>query len=350
MRIAQIAPICLSLPPVSYGGTELIVSSLTESLVKRGHEVTLYAPGDSKTKAKLRSFFKKSLGFGNDSPEFCIANANFAFQDADSFDIIHSHLGFYGLPFAKYATPPVITTLHNDIVKNNPTFFEYYKDACTFVGVSQNQCERIPELPLNYYVHNGIDANRYQLCDNTKDHLLFIGNISKKKGADIAIKAAIKLKKKLLIVGKVEESHKTFFEQEIKPFIDNKQIIFESLANHSRKQELYSNASCLLFPIDWDEPFGLIMLEALACGAPVAAFNRGSVPEIINSNKIGFVANTFEEFLKAIIAAENLNPQDCRKHVEEFFSVEKMTDQYEMLYEKLIQEKTGRPFKNVLIS
>jgi len=314
MRIAQIAPICLSLPPVSYGGTELIVSSLTESLVKRGHEVTLYASGDSETGARLKSFFKKALGFGNDWPEFCIANANFAFQDADSFDVIHSHIGFYGLPFSKYAKPPVVTTLHNDIIKKNDIFFEYYKDVCTFVAVSQNQCKRMLELKVDGYIHNGIDVDRFQFGDNKKDYLLFIGNISKNKGADTAIKA----------------------------FIDNKQIIFVPLADHPHKQSLYSNATCLLFPIDWEEPFGLIMLESLACGTPVVAFNRSSVPEIIVNGKNGFAVDSFEEFLKAIIDAKNLDPRDCRKHVEEFFSVEKMTDQYEMLYKKLIHGTTRR--------
>ncbi|MFH1504964.1 MAG: glycosyltransferase family 4 protein [Candidatus Omnitrophota bacterium] len=337
MRIAQIAPICLSLPPVSYGGAELIVSSLTESLVKRGHDVTLYASGDSKTSARLKSLFKKALGFGKDSPEFCIANANFAFQDADLFDVIHSHIGFYGLPFSKYAKPPVITTLHNDITNKNDTFVEYYKDVCTFAAVSQNQCKREEGFKIDGYIHNGIDINRFQFSSNKKDYLLFIGNISKNKGADTAIKAAIKLQRRLLLVGKIEQSHQLFFDQEIKPFIDNKQIIFEPLAGHSRKQSLYSNAACLLFPIDWEEPFGLIILEALACGTPVVAFNRGSVPEIIVNGKNGFAVDTFEEFLKAITDVKNLDPRDCRKHVEEFFNVEKMTDQYEALYKKLIQ-------------
>ena len=337
MRIAQIAPICLSLPPVSYGGAELIVSSLTESLVKRGHEVTLYASGDSKTVATLKSLFKKALGVGKDSPEFCIANANFAFQDTDSFDVIHSHIGFYGLPFSKYAKPPVVTTLHNDITNKNDIFVEYYKDVCTFVAVSQNQCKREEGFNVDHYIHNGIDVDRFQFSDNKKDYLLFIGNISKNKGADIAIKAAIRLQRKLFLVGKIDPANKLFFDQEIKPFIDNKQIIFEPLANHSRKQSLYINAECLLFPIDWEEPFGLVMLEALACGTPVVAFNRGSVPEIIVNGKNGFAVDSFEEFLKAIIDAKNLDPQDCRKHVEEFFGVEKMTDQYEMLYKKLIQ-------------
>ncbi len=337
MRIAQIAPICLSLPPVSYGGTELIVSSLTESLVKRGHEVTLYASGDSRTGARLKSFFKKGLGFGKDRPEFCIANANFSFQDADSFDIIHSHIGFYGLPFSKYAKPPVVTTLHNDITSKNDIFFKYYKDACTFVAVSKNQCKRMSELKVDGYIHNGIDVDRFQAGGKKKDYLLFIGNISKNKGADIAIKAAIMLQRKLFLIGKIDPDHKLFFDQEIKPFVDNKQIIFEPLAEHSRKQSFYRDAACLLFPIDWEEPFGLVMLESLACGTPVVAFNRGSVPEIIVNGKVGFAVDSFEEFLKAIIDVQYLDPKECRRHVEEFFNVERMTDQYEVLYKKLIQ-------------
>lgn len=337
MRIAQIAPICLSLPPVNYGGTELVVSLLTESLVKRGHEVTLYASGDSKTGARLKSFFKKALGLGNDWPELCIANANYAFQDADSFDVIHNHTGFYGLPFAKYAKPPVVTTLHNDIIKKNDVAFEYYKNVCTFVAISQNQCIRMSELNVDGYIHNSIDVDRFQFRNKKEDYLLFFGNISKNKGADVAIKAAITLKRKLFLVGKIDSAHELFFDQEIKPFIDNKQIIFEPLADHQRKQSLYGSALCLLFPIDWEEPFGLIMLESLACGTPVVAFNRGSVPEIIVNGKNGFAVDSFEEFLQAIIDVKNIKPQDCRKHVKEFFSVEKMTDQYEMLYKKLIQ-------------
>ncbi|MFH1362160.1 MAG: glycosyltransferase family 4 protein [bacterium] len=339
MRIAQIAPICLSLPPVNYGGAELVVSLLTESLVKRGHEVALYASGDSKTGARLKSFFKKALGFGNDWPEFCLANANYAFQDADSFDVIHNHTGFYGLPFAKYAKPPVVTTLHNDIIKKNDVVFEYYKNACVFVAISQNQSKRMSELNLAGYIHNSIDVDSFQFRDKKEGYLLFIGNISKNKGADVAVKAAIALKRKLFLVGKIDPAHELFFDQEIKPFIDNKQIIFESLADHQRKQILYGNASCLLFPIDWDEPFGLIMLESLACGTPVVAFNRGSVPEIIVNGKNGFAVDSFEDFLQAIIDVKNIKPQDCRKHVKEFFSVEKMTDQYELLYKKLIQAR-----------
>jgi glycosyltransferase involved in cell wall biosynthesis len=337
MRIAQIAPICLKLPPVNYGGSELIVSSLTESLVRRGHEVTLYAPGDSITDARLKSLFEKALGFGNDSPEYCIAHANFAFQDANSVDVIHSHVGFYGLPFSKYARPPVITTMHNDFISSNEIYYDYYKDACTFVAVSQNQCERMSGLNVDGCIHNGIDVGRFKFSDNKKDYLLFIGNISKDKGADIAVKAAIRLQRKLLLVGKIDPANQLYFDKEIKPFIDNDQIILEPLADHLRKQSLYGNAACLLFPIDWDEPFGLVMLEAMVCGTPVVAFNRGSIPEIIVNGVNGYAVNSFEELLKAIVDAENIDPHDCRKHVEDCFSVERMTDQYERLYEKIIQ-------------
>ncbi|MBU0672228.1 MAG: glycosyltransferase family 4 protein [Candidatus Margulisbacteria bacterium] len=339
MRIAQIAPICLSLPPVNYGGAELVISLLTESLVKRGHEVTLYASGDSKTGARLKPFYKKALGYGNDSPELCLANANFAFQDADPFDVIHNHMGFYGLPFAKYARPPVVTTLHNDIVNQNEAFFEYYKNVCSFVAVSQNQCKRMSGLNVVEYIHNSIDVDSFQFCGKKDDYLLFLGNISRNKGADVAVKTALALKRKLFLVGKIEAAHRSFFDHEIKPFIDNKQIIFEPLADTQRKQALYASAACLLFPIDWEEPFGLVMLESLACGTPVVAFNRGSVPEIIVNGKNGFAVNSFEELLQAIRDVGKIRPQDCRKHVEALFNVDRMTDQYERLYEKLIQAR-----------
>lgn len=315
----------------------MIISLLTECLVKRGHDVTLYASGDSRTSAKLRPFFNKALGLGNDSPELCLTHANFAFQDADSFDIIHNHVGFYGLAFSKYAKPPVVSTLHNDFVGINESFFEYYKDACTFVAISQNQYQRMPRINLAGCIHHGIDVENFKFEDKKDNYLLFIGNISKNKGADTAVKAALQLGKKLLLVGKVEPAHQAFFDQEIKPFIDKKQIIFEPLADHQQKQSLYGKAACLLFPINWEEPFGLVMIEALACGTPVVAFNRGSAPEIIENNKNGYVVKSFEEFLTAIKAAEKLNPLDCRKSAETSWTVERMTDQYEELYEKLVK-------------
>jgi len=335
MRIAQIAPICLSLPPVNYGGAEMIISLLTDCLVRRGHEVTLYSTGDSKTSARLKYLYDKALGFGHDLPELCLAHANFSFQDADSFDIIHSHVGFYGLPFAKYAKPPVVATLHNDFIGINETFLNYYKDACNFVAISQNQLKRMPKINLAGYIHHGIDVENYQFTDKKEGYLLFIGNISKNKGADTAVKAALKLGKRLLLVGKVEPAHRTFFEQEIKPFVDNKQIVLQPLADHRQKQSLFGKAACLLFPIDWEEPFGLVMIEAMACGTPVAAYNRGSTNEIIRNGKNGYLANSFKELLSAIKSAEKINPVDCRKSVETCWTVERMTDQYEALYKKL---------------
>ncbi len=342
MRIAQIAPICFSLPPTRYGGIELIVNSLTESLVKRGHEVTLFSTGDSKTKAKLKYLFKKALGWGKDSPEYCLAAANFAFQDTDNFDIIHNHMGYYGLPFSRYSKAPVITTLHNDIHNSSREFLNFYKDVCTFIAISRNQMKRVKSVPISGYIHNGIDMNGFQYDGQKEDYLLFIGNISKEKGADVAVKASIKLQKKLLLVGKVDAGNRLFFEKEIKPYIDNKQIVFKSLADHTQKQALYGKAACLLFPVNWEEPFGLVMVEAMACGTPVIAFDRGSVPEIIDNGKTGFVVDSFNEFVTAIQKVNQLNPRDCRTHVEKYFDVEKMTDHYEQLYLKLIKEKNSQ--------
>jgi glycosyltransferase involved in cell wall biosynthesis len=336
MRIAQIASINVSVPPQKYGGTELIISLLTEELVKRDHEVTLYATGDSKTSARLKSNYPKAVGFGNDTPEMHMAAAAFAFKDAEKFDIIHNHAGTWGLRSAMGIKSPLVTTLHNDIIVPGSRDFAELKSTGHFVAISENQKERLKGLNFAGVVYNAIEADKYSLEEKKEDYLLFFGNLIKEKGIDVACKAAQDLGMKLIMSGKANAGEqKEFFEAKIAPLIDEKNIILYDLVDPKTKQELLAKAKCLLFPIAWNEPFGLVMLEAMACGTPVVAFRRGSVPEVIKDGITGYVVDTYPELLEAVKKVKNILPQACRQHVIDNFSVAKMADGYEAVYKKL---------------
>ena len=334
MRIAQIASINVSVPPERYGGTELIISLLTEELVRRGHEVTLYATGDSKTSAKLSSYYPKAMGFGKDTPEKHLKASEFAFKDADQFDLIHNHVGTFGLKYAKTSKTPVLTTLHNDyLLPQKSSAFEEFKNTGSFVAISHDQKKRSKGLNIAGVVYNAIEAEKYPLKEEKDGFLLFFGNLIKEKGIDVAVKTAQELKMKLIISGKADPGpQKDFFDREIKPHIDNKNIVLLPPVDQKTKIDLLSRAKCLLFPIAWNEPFGLAMIEAMACGTPVVAYNRGSVPEIVKDGVTGYVADNYEELLEAVAKLDKISPQTCRQHVEDNFNVKKMVDGYEALY------------------
>jgi glycosyltransferase involved in cell wall biosynthesis len=337
MRIAQIASIHVSVPPQKYGGTELIVSLLTEELVRRGHEITLYAPGDSKTSAKLKSYYPRALGFGSDTPEMHLAAASFAIQDAEEFDVIHNHAGIWGLKAAQKMKTPLLTTLHNDLMLRGSKEFEEFKETGHFAAISKNQKERLSGLNFAGVVYNAIEVDKYPFLEKKGDYLLFFGNLIHEKGVDIALRAAQDLKLKLIMSGKVNPGEqKEFFEKNIAPKIDGKEVVLYDLVDPKTKEDLLAKAKCLFFPVIWNEPFGLAMLEAMACGTPVVALRHGSVPEVINDGVTGYVVDTYPELLEAVKKVENISPQACRQHVIENFSVAKMADGYESLYKKIL--------------
>ncbi len=339
MRIAQLCPPILPTPPPKYGGTERIASLLTEELVRRGHKVTLYATGNSKTKARLKHIYKKHVGIDYFRAEKGILQASMVFDDREDFDIIHSHTGGYGLMVAQYMKTPFVTTLHNDYIQPGTIEFDSYKNASNFVFISKKQQRRLRGLRSAGVVYNATDTGQYKYCDEKRDYFFFIGNINRNKGPDTAIKVAKQLGKKLIMAAKVDKKYMPFFESKVRPFVDGKKVVLYSTINMPKKLSLYQHAKCVLFPIRWEEPFGLVMTEAMSCGTPVVAMNRGSVPEVIKHGVTGFIADNYREFVSYAKRVDEIDPRACRRWVERRFSVSVMADGYEGAYRRILERK-----------
>ena len=353
LRIAQIAPLWFSIPPKKYGGIERIVHFLTEELVKRGHKITLFASGDSKTSAKLVSVSPISLikaKYSWQDPFWNLENLSEAFSRANKFDIIHSHLDLWTLPFQRLTKKPVLHTLHNQLYKasviregeKKPTRIEIFKKHkketnAVFISNSEKK-QSVIKFPNNWVVYNGIDISQFKFRAKPKNHFIWIARIDPFKGIENAIKAAEIAKVNLLLAGRLDSYRKDYFNKKIKPHL-SKKIKYIGELSSKELSNFYGNALGCLYPIEWEEPFGLIMTESMACGTPVIAFNRGSVKEIVKDGKTGFVVKNINEMVKAMKKIDKINRLDCRKRVEKHFSYQKMVDNYERIYYSLISRK-----------
>ncbi len=350
MRIAQIAPLCERVPPAAYGGTELIVSLLTDELVLRGHEVTLFASGDSQTLAQLEPCCPKALRGEASLAEQSVYQTlqlNKVFAHADKFDLIHSHVDRAVFPYVNSVKTPVVHTIHGII----PPYTEpLWLDACqqNFISISNSQ--RCKDFGLNYLatIYNGIDVSTFPFHSQPDNppYLAFLGRISPEKGVDLAIEIALSLGWHLKIAGKVDPVDVDFFESRVKPFIDDWQIEFLGEVNHRQKCPLLGGAVATLFPITWEEPFGLVMAESMAVGTPVIAIAMGSTKEVIEDGKTGFLCNTIQECIDAVSRLGEIDRQACRDRVVANFSVKRMVDDYEAVYDKLLTEKSQQIMKN----
>ena len=349
LKIAQIAPLWETIPPKRYGGIEIMIDKITNELLKRGHKVTLFASGNSKTKAKLRSVFPKSLfemkvDWYHRSQN--LINAANAFGAADEFDVIHNHTGDNGLLFSEMSKTPVLTTLHNVLPgskqKSSDEYItmKYFSRKTNFVSISFDQ-RMHTDIKFNYVdtIYNGINLKDFTFNPKPQDYLVWLGRIHYGKGLWNAINAAKISKEKLIIAGNITcETDEEYF-QSVKPMIDGKQIKYIGEVGLKKKNELLSNAKAVLFPTIWEEPFGLVMAEAMATGTPVIGFKKGSVPEVIKNGKTGFVVKNDKEMIKAIKNINKIDRAECRKHVEKYFTVEKMVDGYERIYSRLVLNK-----------
>jgi glycosyltransferase involved in cell wall biosynthesis len=345
MRIAQVAPLWERVPPPAYGGIELIVGLLTDELVRRGHEVTLFASGDSITLAKLESVHPQALRLDPTIKEFGIyemLHLSNVYERAQEFDIIHSHMGCAALPYANLVKTPTVHTQHGIFTPDNEKLFRHARKQ-PYISISNAQRE--PRLNLNYAatVYNGIDTSKFEFYATPQDppYLAFVGRISPEKGPHLAIEIAKRSGWHLKMAGKVDAVDVEFYEKEIKPLIDGKQIEYLGEATHEQKCELMGNAVATLFPITWREPFGLVMVESMATGTPVIAMELGSTSEVIAHGKTGFLCHSVEECMAAIEPATQLSRKACREHVLNHFSVERMTDGYEAVYQKVLAERNG---------
>jgi glycosyltransferase involved in cell wall biosynthesis len=338
MRIAQIAPLAEPVPPELYGGTERVVSLLTEELVRRGHEVTLFASGDSETDARLVSVTREAL---RRDPEDVDPNIHLmlelglVFERAHQFDVIHSHVDYYALPLARLVKTPVVTTLHGRLdLPGLRTIYGRYNTA-PLVSISDNQRDPLPAVNWAATVYNGTDLESFTFNEKGGECFVFVGRICPEKNIEGAIAIARRTGVPLRIAAKVDPVDVEYHESVIKPLIDGRQVEYLGEVGDTEKDELLGSACALLFPVDWPEPFGLAMTEAMACGTPVLALRRGSVPEVVEDGVTGFVRNSEEDLAVVADQVGQLSRRACRERVERLFSVQVMTDGYENVYRSL---------------
>ena len=339
MRVAQVAPLVESVPPKLYGGTERVVSYLTEELVKRGHEVTLFASGDSVTAAKLVSICQRSLRSDPtvvDPWVYLIAQIGLVYDQAREFDLIHSHVDYFTFPLARYARTPTVTTLHGRLdLPELQSIYRAYPEM-NLISISNQQRSPLPNSRWIATVYNGIRVEDFTLEMNRGDYLAFLGRITPEKGIDAAIDLAKRTGIKLKIAAKIDQVDREYFEQIIKPELSNPLIEYIGEIDQTSKNQFLGQAYALLFPINWPEPFGLTTIEAMACGLPVVALRRASVPEIVADGKTGFICDSVDEIQKAIARVDSIDRKACRQHVEKHFSVRAMVDAYEAAYKKVL--------------
>jgi glycosyltransferase involved in cell wall biosynthesis len=339
MKIAQVAPLFESVPPKLYGGTERIVFHLTEELVRRDHNVTLYASGDSLTSARLISPCATGVrldSYYTDPVAYHILMLGQLSRDAHLYDIIHFHTVFLHYPLLRRLSTPAVTTLHGrlDLPDLHPVHREFAE--LDVISISDSQRKPLPELNWQGTVYHGLSKNQFKFEPHTEDYLLFLGRISPEKRPDRAIEIAKRTGIRLKIAAKVDNADKSYFEQQIKPLLDHPLVEFLGEIDETRKRPLLSHARALLFPIDWPEPFGLVMIEALACGTPVIAFRCGSVPEIIEHGISGYIVDNMNQATEAVHRIGEIDRRTCRQRFETRFSVETMTDAYLNVYQKVI--------------
>ena len=342
MKIAQVAPLYESVPPKYYGGTERAVSYLTEELVRQGHEVTLFASGDSETKATLAAQRKNSLRLDKKCVDGVVHHALMAervYQRADEFDIIHSHMDY--LPYALFrrCATPSVTTLHGRL--DLPDLIPLYQEFLDInvISISNAQRDPLPWINWRGTVYHGLPPDLYKFNERHGAYLAFIGRISLEKRLDVAIDIAIKAGVPLKIAAKVDKTDQVYFENIIEPLLKHPLIEYIGEIGENEKQEFLGNALGLAFPIGWPEPFGLVMIEAMACGTPVIAYPCGSVPEIMAHGQTGFICSNVEEAVEAVKNLGNLNRWRCRQIFELRFSVERMAEDYVNIYKKLTEQK-----------
>jgi glycosyltransferase involved in cell wall biosynthesis len=341
MRIAILAPLWKTVPPLKYGGTELIASLLADELVRLGHEVTLYACAGSITSASLVQVIDQPMfdilgGFKFDAIQFYdFMEIKLAFDAAKQgkFDIIHNHMGLHMAAFGNFSPVPMVTTNHSSVPPDFEPLAKLAKDS-NYVSISDSQRKMSSYLNYVATVYHGIDTASFDFNPDSGDYLLFLATMSKEKGADRAIEIAQKTGIKMIMAGDIR-SEADFAE--IKPLIDGNQIIYLGEVDSKEKNELMKNAKAYIFPIRWSEAFGLTVIEALASGTPVVAYSNGSLPEIIDDGRTGFLVDDIDQAVEAVKNIDNISREECRRQAVERFDVSVMAKNYVKVYEGLLK-------------
>lgn len=337
MKLAMLSPIAWRTPPRHYGPWEYVVSNLTEELVKRGFDITLFATGDSLTSAKLISVAPK--GYEEDKsiiPKVyeCL-HISEVFERAEEFDLIHNHFDFLPLTYSMLTKTPVLTTIHGFSSPGILPVYKKYNKKVYYVAISE--ADRHPDLDYIATIYHGIRVEDYKFYPDHGEYLLFFGRIHNDKGTYEAIEIAKKAEIKLVIAGIIQD--RRYFEDLCAPHIDGEKVIYIGSVGPEKKSEVLGRALALLHPINFEEPFGLSVIEAMACGTPVIATRRGSMPELVLDGTTGFLVESKEEFVEKIRSVKDLDRKSCRAWVEERFTVERMADDYIRVYQKIIEKE-----------
>jgi len=340
MRIAQVAPLFESVPPKLYGGTERVVSHLTEALVDQGHDVTLFASGDSETGAHLVAACERSLRLDAnciDQMAHHVLMMEKVFAAADSFDIVHFHIDYMHFPLSRRLGPRRVTTLHGrlDIPDLVPLYREFPDEP--LVSISDAQRKPIPWANWVGTVYHGLPEDLFRFEPRHEDYLAFLGRISPEKGVEHAVEIARRAGMKLKVAAKVDAADREYYETAVRPLFDAPGIEFLGEIDENEKQEFLGKAFALLFPIVWPEPFGLVMIEAMACGTPIIAFSNGSVPEVMEDGVSGFTCDGVDEAVEAVARAGDLNRIECRRYFERRFTAGRMASDYVRIYKRVAQ-------------
>jgi glycosyltransferase involved in cell wall biosynthesis len=342
MHIAQIAPLTEAIPPKLYGGTERVVSWLTEELIALGHEVTLFASGDSITSAQLEAVWPRALrldGSVRDPNGLHMLMLERVYQRAGEFDFLHFHLDYYPFSLFSRQATPFATTLHGrlDLPELQPVFDEF--SSLPVISISNAQRRPLPQANWVRTVHHGLPKDLLRPKPVKPSYFGFLGRIAPEKGVDRAIRIAEHCGVPLKIAAKVDNADREYYEEKIKPMMQSTNVEFIGEINDSQKSEFLSGATVLLVPIDWPEPFGLVMIEAMACGTPVIAFNRGSVPEIIEDGVTGFIVEDINGAIGAVDRLGHLSRARIRQQFEERFTARRMAMDYLSIYRSLADKK-----------
>jgi glycosyltransferase involved in cell wall biosynthesis len=341
MRIAQVAPLFESVPPRLYGGTERVVSDLTEELVRRGHEVTLFASGDSCTTATLVPVVDRALRFGADTRDLLTAEfarqMGMVFSRAADFDVIHCHVDYLAFPFSMLTRTRTVHTIHGRL--DLPHLVPVYRQFNTVPLVSISDAQRAPLEAVGVHwagtVYHGLPTERYAFSPEDRGYLAFLGRISPEKQPDLAIEIARRVGLPIKIAAKIDAVDREYYERTVAPLLDDPLVEYLGEIGDADKAAFLGSARALLFPIDWPEPFGLVMIEAMACGTPIVARPCGSVPEVVVDGRTGFVGSSLVELADAVKRIDEIDRAECRRHVEAHFSVERMAEDYEAVYRRL---------------
>jgi glycosyltransferase involved in cell wall biosynthesis len=347
MRIAQVAPLYESVPPTLYGGTERVVSYLTEELVRLGHEVTLFASGDSRTRAKLVPACPRALWHDGGCKETLpheVRLLELVFGDVSRFDVIHFHTDYLHFPLLRRHPCASVTTMHGRLHEPDlkPLLTEYAE--APLVSISDSQRRPVPGANWQATVYHGLPRDLHTFRDRPGDYLAFLGRISPEKRLDRAIAIARRAGMPLKVAAKIYPAERDYFSQAVEPLLKEAgpRVEFVGEVGGRDKDEFLGNAHALLFPIEWEEPFGLVMIEALACGTPVVAFRRGSVPEVIDDGVTGFVVGDEDEAVRAVGRVGELSRRECRRVFEARYDAARMARDYVAVYRRLAAPGRGR--------